>query len=157
MRELLRDILERHADALTLYARQFLDFHSAEEVVQDAIFRLLREKTPVDNPLAWLYKVVRNATLSRHRSDSRRRHRETRRASQSWFEPNASDRIDAEIVTEKLRDLPEELREILVLHLWSELSFAAIAELLGVSKATAFRKYEEGLKTLRKNIGESEP
>lgn len=156
MHDHVREIIANHADALTLYARQFLDFHSAEEVVQDAIFRLVREaeSKSVENPVAWLYKTVRNASLNRKTSDVRREKREKRRETQPWFESNPAQKIDAEFVTQKMQELPQEAREILTLHLWSELSFAAIGELLGISKATAFRRYEDALNSLRKIIGE---
>ena len=55
-------------------------------------------------------------------------------------------------MAETLRALPSELREIVTLHVWGGLSFAEIAKLTGTSKATVFRRYEEGLATLRKRI-----
>lgn len=161
MPDQVREIIAQHADALTLYARQFLDFHSAEEVVQDAIFRLVQEiqaESPIENRLAWLYKTVRNAALNRKTSDVRRKNREQKKNHeiQPWFESDPGQKIDADFVTLKMRQLPEEIREVLTLHLWSDLSFAAIGELLGVSKATAFRRYEDGLKSLRSTLGEND-
>lgn len=156
MHDQVREIIAKHADALVLYARQFLDFHSAEEVVQDAIFRLVQEESTVKNHLAWLYKTVRNAALNRKTSDSRRLRREQNREIQPWFEFDPAQKIDADFVTQRMRQLPEEIREILTLRLWSDLSFAAIGDLLGISKATAFRRYEDGLKSLRSILGEND-
>ena len=154
----LREIMARHAAPLTLYARQFTrqyrDDHAAEDVVQDAFFRLSREESEIENPVAWLYRTVRNGAISQKRSDKRRAKRENAVRRAPWFETNPANRLDAELVVETLQTLPPELREIITLHLWGERSFAEIAELLGTSKATAFRRYEEALTALRKLLGE---
>lgn len=148
----LRGIMARNAAPMLLYARQLLDYHAAEEVVQDAFFRLSCERTTIENPTAWLYRAVRNGAISRKRSDVRRENRENASKRVPWFESDPANRLDAELVAETLRQLPAELREIVTLRVWSELSFAEIAELTGTSKATAFRRYEEGIATLRQRI-----
>lgn len=149
----LREIMERNAAALTLYARQFLEFHSAEEVVQDSFFRLFREKVTPENPTNWLYKTVRNGAISRLRSEKRRQKRENERKTVPWFHSDTVNRLEtvdfAEKITEKLQSLDPGLREILTLHIWGERSFAEIGELLGKSKATVFRRYQDGIQTLR--------
>jgi len=153
----LREIMAQHAAPLTLYARQFTmrwDDHAAEDVVQDAFFRLSREKSDIENPVAWLYRTVRNGALTQKRSDLRREKRENAVRHAPWFESDPANRLDAMTVTEMLRYLSPELREIVTLHVWGERSFAEIAELLGMSKATAFRRYEEALATLRQLLGE---
>jgi len=150
----LREIMAQHAGPLTLYARQFLDDHAAEDVVQEALFGLSCTPTDVENPVAWLYRSIRNGAISQKRSDQRRAKRENAKRHEPWFEPDPANRLDAELVVETLQTLPPELREIVTLHVWGELSFAEIAELLGTSKATAFRRYEEGLTTLRQLLGE---
>jgi RNA polymerase sigma-70 factor (ECF subfamily) len=151
----LREIMAQHAGPLTLYARQFLDGHAAEDVVQEALFRLTLEKTDLENPVAWLYRTVRNGAISQKRSDQRRAKRENAKRHEPWFEHDPANQLDAELVAETLQTLSPELREIITLHVWGELSFAEIAELLGTSKATAFRRYEEGLTALRQLLGES--
>lgn len=148
----LWNIMAAQAAPMLLYARQLIDHHAAEEVVQDAFFRLSREETAIENPTAWLYRTVRNGAISRKRGDVRRENRENENKRVPWFESDPANRLDAEQVAESLRKLPTELREIITLHVWGERSFAEIAELTGMSKATAFRRYEEGLATLRKRI-----
>ncbi|MCL2347237.1 MAG: RNA polymerase sigma factor [Planctomycetaceae bacterium] len=170
--EIIQELMSRHAAPLTLYARQFFsggDFAAAEEVVQDVFFRLSRQlvgqmsrqtsrqrETPgmTDNGMmehveAWLYRSVRNGAISEARSHRRRRNRENARNAVPFFEQDAETLLDAELVTEKLQTLDRELREIVTLHLWGERSFAEIGKLLGKSKATVFRRYEEALETLR--------
>ena len=72
--ELLGRLLDRHAAALELYARQFC--HSAEDVVQEAVVELACQPGAPDDPVAWLYRVVRNKAIGVARSTRRRRRRE---------------------------------------------------------------------------------
>ncbi len=51
-----------------------------------------------------------------------------------------------------LRELPEKLREIVVLRIWSQLSFEEIAEVTAMSKTSVFRTYAEALEHLRKRL-----
>ena len=155
----IREIMAKHAAALTLYARSFFlteSLHHAEEIVQDAFFQIYREKKTPENVSAWLYKAVRNGAVSRLRSEQRRRSREQAweqaKMSGPWFVPDPTQKLDAEHVARMLQTLDAELREIIVLAIWGERSFAEIAELTGLSKTTVFRRYEQGLATLRKRI-----
>ena len=162
---IIQELMSRHAAPLTLYARQFFsggDFSAAEEVVQDVFFRLSRQMSGMtdngmmDNVTAWLYRSVRNGAISEERSHRRRRNRENARNAVPFFEQDAETLLDAELVTEKLQTLDRELREIVTLHLWGERSFAEIGKLLGKSKATVFRRYEEALETLRALLDKNE-
>src|SRR5688572_32641492 len=83
---LARMVAER-ASALALYARQWLDAASAEDVVQEALSALLSERRAPDDPIAWMYRAVRNAAIDQARSSSRRRRREQTVAAtrRDWF------------------------------------------------------------------------
>ena len=70
----------------------------------------------------------------------------------AWFHDDMAERLDAQAVTERLSDLPLDEREIIVARIWGGLSFEEIAELVGVSTSTAFRRYQSGLQTLRANL-----
>jgi DNA-directed RNA polymerase specialized sigma24 family protein len=58
---------EAHGTELMLYARQWNADQQAEDVVQDAFIRLLRQRKCPDNVRAWLFRVVRNSSISRKR------------------------------------------------------------------------------------------
>jgi RNA polymerase sigma-70 factor (ECF subfamily) len=152
---LLSELLDRHGAALMLFARQFCA--SPEDVVQEAFVQLARQSDIPDQPAAWLYRVVRNGALSAARGERRRRKHETvaARRKVAWFMPAESARLDAEAAAKALRDLSLEEREIIVTHLWGGLTFQQIGELLGLSAATAYRRYEASLKTLRTRLEES--
>ena len=148
---LLRQMTQ-HAPALQLYARQWCD--CAEDVVQESLFQLSRLPTRPDNPLGWLYRVVRNRSISACRSNGRRRRYESQAAAEqeTWFVDGSANAIDSQLAASLLSELPENQREVLVAHLWGGLTFAQIGELAGCSASTAHRRYEAGLSTLRDRL-----
>ncbi len=68
----------------------------------------------------------------------------------------ASDRIETRQVNQSIRqlieELPEEQREVIVLRMYSDLSFKEIADMTGVSINTALGRMRYGLINLRKMI-----
>jgi len=153
---IIEETVRTHAAALTLYARQFFkggNFHAAEEVVQDVFHRLSRQDQRPENLVAWLYTAVRNAAISAARSDKRREKREADRQV-PLFKPEAENPFDAEKIALSLEKLDRKEREIVALHLWSDMPFSEIASLLGLSKTTVFRRYATALETLRQLLDE---
>jgi len=149
--ERLGFLLDRHAAALELYARQWCAI--PEDVVQLAFLKLSRQATPPHQPVAWLYRVVRNAAISAGRSERRRQHHEAVAATRSsWFIEDEAGRLDAARVTEVLAELPLEEREVIVAHLWGGLTFEQIAELCETSTTTAHRRYVAGLTEIRTRL-----
>ena len=51
-------LIDRHAVALRAVAAQWSD--TPEDLVQEAFCRLIAQKTPPNEPAAWLFRVVRN-------------------------------------------------------------------------------------------------
>ena len=148
---IIDEAIKEHASALVLYARQFFagrNLHAAEDVVQDVFHRLSKQSNVPENLVAWLYTAVRNGAISAARSDRRRKRRESTRQ-QPLFQPDVESPFDTEKIALSLEKLDREQREIVTLHVWSGLSFSQIATLLGKSKTTVFRRYEEALGTLR--------
>src|ERR1700730_2235632 len=131
--EILTRLWNEYRAALVLYARQWCQ--GPEDVVQDAFLLLSRQAVAPENPVGWLYRVVRNRAINAARSGARKARRETAAASQAraWFEPGADDRLDAEAASEALKTLSADQREAIVARLWGGLSFEEIAQLGGVS------------------------
>ena len=48
--------------------------------------------------------------------------------------------------------LPEEQREVLVMKIWNELTFAEIASALNISQNTAASRYRYALAALKRNL-----
>ncbi len=150
--ELLGRLLDDHAAALTLFARQWCA--AAEDVVQEAFVKLAAQRPSPNDPTAWLFRVVRNGARSAARSERRRRRHEADAAARrpAWFAPTENAALDGETAAAALETLPIEEREVVVAHLWGGLPFEQIGRLAGVSPSTAHRRYLKALSALRERL-----
>lgn len=151
----LVELIDARYAALLLYARSW-NVDAAEDIVQDALMKLVDEtgkKGRPPNPVAWLFKTVRNEAISRFRKVERRRKHETEaaRLRPDWFSSGDNGVFSRE-AAEKLGELPADQREVVVLRIWSQLSFEEIAELTALPKTNVFRLYTEALAELRRKL-----
>lgn len=152
--ELLGQLVDQHARNLELYARQWTS--ATDDVVQEAFVALASQRAQPTDPVAWLYRAVRNAAINAAQAARRRRrHEHNATARTLWFTHHPSQAIDAEEAESALRGLSETQREVIVAHLWGGLRFDQIAELTGLSSSTAHRQYQAGLSILRERLGVS--
>ena len=153
----IAEIAKAHTAALVLYARQFFqggNLHAAEDVVQEVLHRLSRQPNLPENLAGWLYTAVRNGAISAAKSDKRRTKREHLAGTpvHPLFQPEADNPFDVEKIAISLEKLDRETREIVTLHIWSDLPFSEIATLLGKPKTTVHRRYQEALEMLREML-----
>jgi RNA polymerase sigma factor (sigma-70 family) len=148
----LARLIDGHAAPLVLYARQWCD--APEDVVQEALVKLVRQRRPPDDVVAWLYRVVRHGALDVAKS-ARRRHRRESAAARPvrWFVEPEVDGLDAATAVAALERLVPEQREVIIARHWGGLSFEQIAAVAGCSASTAFRRYTAGVECLRKQLG----
>lgn len=152
----LAALIDRHSPALVLFARQRCD--SPEDVVQEAFCALASLRTPPDDPAAWLFRTVRNGSLDAGKAERRRKRRETAVSKPAgWFVEPRLNGLEAAEAVEALKSLPDDLREVIVLRLWSDLTLEQVAAACGCSVSTAFRRFEAGLAALRERLGEKCP
>jgi RNA polymerase sigma-70 factor (ECF subfamily) len=146
------------APRLLLFARQWVHSRAdAEDVVQTAFVRFWRKQPePRTEHYPLLYAAVRSVALDLRRKDERRSRRETSSRTeidaQPFFYPTLEADGDAALVSATLQRLPEAQREVLVLRIWGELTFAEIATALGESINTVAARYRYGLEALRKQF-----
>jgi RNA polymerase sigma factor (sigma-70 family) len=138
---------------LVLFARQWVQsVADAEDIVQEAFVRFWRRNHNITNrPL--LYATVRSIALDRIRGDSRRARREAVVVAETEhsIEPHFQIEEDSQrVLAGALDRLPKDQREVLVMKIWNELTFAEIAEALGISQNTAASRYRYALASLRK-------
>ena len=148
---MIASLLNEHSAVLELFASQWTD--SPEDCVQDTVLELMRQTAPPNNLAAWLFHVVRLRAITAHRSATRRRHHEAiaaRLVRVSTEHPEAL--FDVEELAIALNLLDDDVREVVIARTWGGLGFAEIALMSNTSTATAFRRYEAGLKTLRTRL-----
>ena len=81
--ELLGQLVDDHAAALVLYARQWCA--APEDIVQQAFLKLVTQRPPPAKPVPWLFRVVRNEAISAMRAAKRRqRHESLAAARPAW-------------------------------------------------------------------------
>jgi RNA polymerase sigma-70 factor (ECF subfamily) len=108
----------------------------------------MRLADPPQDPVAWLFAAVRNASNQHLRTQKRRKNRESlsQEDKRPWF---STANGDGELIAE-LQSLPFEYRTVIVAKIWGNLTFEQVAGLIGSSKSSAHRVYDEGLALLRK-------
>ena len=156
--QLLAELLERHAAALELYAAQWTT--APADSVQEAFIRLadaLQQARDVpQNPVAWLYQVVRNQSRNAARAQRRREHHERIAARLTVSQPCCPFAAnEKQPLLEALDCLPLFEREIVILRIWSGLTWQEIAELTHASSSSAQRYYVAALNQLRRQLESS--
>ena len=147
------------APGLVLFARQWTRSPAdAEDIVQEAFVKFWRREHDIDNR-ALLYATVRSIALDFIRRDARRAKREADAALES--DPIGAPQFDFADESQRalaaaLDLLPAEQRAVLVMKIWSELTFADIATALGISQNTAASRYRYALAALKKNLPSNE-
>lgn len=150
---------ERHAPALVLLARQWhARAADADDIVQEAFLKAWRQRDAVQDFAAYVFASVRTTAMDAARGRQRTVQREEAAAmpvgANSWFESNLDADDWRNTVAAALVQLPVEQREVLVLKIWGDLSFAQIAGTLCISNNTAASRYRYALQNLRRLVGE---
>jgi RNA polymerase sigma factor (sigma-70 family) len=150
--------LDRQGAALLLFARQWVAGRAdAEDVVQEAFVRFWKTRQRAVDPAAYLYACVKNYALEWQRGRNRQARREqaaARPEAQTWFAGPLEQEERRAAIAAALCDLPESQREVLVLKIWSGLSFQQIALVLRISANTAASRYRYALTKLREQLAE---
>ncbi|MFA5864248.1 MAG: RNA polymerase sigma factor [Phycisphaerae bacterium] len=153
----LSNWFQAYSDRLALYARQWLDAALADDVVQDVFLRMVSLRTQPSNIPAWLFRSVRNASLTQIRSRKRRRLHEEQRTTQqpAWFEPQPDEPISSGNVQSALELLPHEQREIVILKIWGNMTLQEVADIVEQPISTVFSRYRSALAALRRIMEKS--
>ena len=145
--------LGEQAPRLILFARQWVPCHAdAEDVFHTAFIRFWRDRNGVRDPTAYLYACVRTVAISFHRAGFRRSMHERAARTEPLFASDSDELIVGETnqaIENAVRALPDELREVVVMRIWGELTFPQIGDVLSISPSTADTRYRAGLKQLR--------
>ena len=153
----LQRIYEKYLNRLLTVAMALLnDTEAAEDVVHD-VFVSFAESAEDFRLAGSLKSYLTTCVVNRARDRMRANQRGPVRLDESMSMSSCSDTPEQEIVCSELAQrlnhaiaqLPDEQREVVVLHLKGEVKFREIARLQGVSVNTTQGRYRYGLDKLR--------
>ena len=104
---------------------------------------------------AYTLRSIANEATSRMRSAERRRKTESLYVSSGADVTEDAD-DEAAAVRWAIRQLPPESARLITLHLWEEMSFAAMAELLGAPAGTLRDRYNRALAQLEQVLKDND-
>ncbi len=152
----VEELYREHGSALVLFAAVIAGERSrAQDAVHEVFLKLLDsvKLRTVRDRKAYLFASVRNTILN----DSRVRQRNISFESDfPWFLPPDRDYAGEKNLRRALMVLPEDQRQVTVLHIWGDLTFAQIAEVLEISSNTAASRYRYALAKLREAMSNRE-
>ena len=147
-------LLAENGRGLEAYAAQWS--RNPEDCVQEAFVKLAAISPTPQNCVAWLFKVTRNHAISSLRSQKRRSQHES---FASWLtnrREKSSDPASLVPAAEEqqhlvntLNKLTERERELVVMRIWSGLTWSQIAELTESSSSSAQRKYVSAIEKMK--------
>lgn len=148
-------LYQQHGPGLLLYACSILGRrHAAEDVLQQVFMKLLEQNSMPDEPRPYLFRAVRNAALNLMRSERRQ---VDLVEIEPWFEAPEQDHAARIALTVELMRIPEEQRQVLVLHVWGGLSFDEIGSVLAIAANTAASRYRYRLQKLQAAMQPKDP
>ncbi|MFZ9201354.1 MAG: RNA polymerase sigma factor [Opitutales bacterium] len=125
----------------------------ADDILQEAFVRYWKHQRHLPgDPNALIVTSIRRAAMDLGRQTDRRGRREQVVANDietvALFELPDDGRHAA--LAAAVTQLPEEQREVVVLHQWGDLTFAQVGEQLGISANTAASRWRYALTNLKK-------
>lgn len=161
---LIRLHAEHAADAYRFAWSVTKDESLAQEVVQELFLKLARDGSSIasaQSERAVIFTLVRNLALDALRRRATQQSALQRLASglPDWFlpAPDAAAEETCLLLTAALADLPEDQRSVIHLHVWEDLPFRVIGEMLGAPTQTIASRYRYGLEKLRAALLKLEP
>ncbi len=155
--------LAENGPRLLLFARGWgKTREDAEDLVQEAVLKMWhyqqeenRGGEPPDLPL--VFSTIRFAGLMLHRSEKRRRKREEsiiylNDFADVWLDPMMEEDEEGLLLRDAVRGLSDKLREVVVMKVWGDLTFAQISEALAISPNTAASRYRYALEQLAVDV-----
>jgi RNA polymerase sigma-70 factor (sigma-E family) len=130
------------------------DWHRADDVVQDALYKLylVWPKLGSKSPVAYARRIVVNAALDTHRRPWRRETPTDRLPEQAGPDDHTGAHAEKDELRTALAQLGPRQRACVVLRYYEDLSIEQTAEILNCSAGTVKSQTFRGLETLRQTI-----
>ena len=132
----------------------------SDDLVQEAIVEAAKRNDGNTPDLPLVYATIRRRAIDLARSMDRRSAREKDVLAEKdpcWFDNTIEQKETALLVDQAMKKMPEKYREVVVLKIWSELTFAQIADTLEIPLNTAASRYRYGLEILKRDANLKQP
>lgn len=137
--------LKNHDDTLDVVQDTYLKIRAAAHLYQ-----------PMGKPMAWVFTIARNLSISKIRSKQKSDSIEMTDLENDLNFSYVSDQEDRLVIQTALKILSSEETEIILLHAISGFTHREIAQNLDMKLSTVLSKYHRGLKKLKKYLIEQE-
>jgi RNA polymerase sigma-70 factor (sigma-E family) len=143
----------RYADLLRTAYLLTGSLHTAEDLVQTCLLKVMPRWDTIDDHLAYLRRALVNQRTSRWR----RLWRETvsDRPPDPGVPDPAAGLTDRTALVAELARLPKQMRSVLVLRYWEDLSEAETADVLGCSIGSVKSQASRGIARLRSVLADA--
>jgi len=149
------DWLVKYGPQLLLFARtQARCEEDAEDLLQEAVTESAGKNEGNTPDLPLVYATIRRRAIDLARKNDRRSAREEIAIEESgacWFDNTIEQKEIAEVIDQAIKKIPRKFREVVMLKIWSELTFSQIAETLDIPLNTAASRYRYGLEILKRD------
>ena len=125
----------------------------AADAAQETFFQFLKSADRITGSVgSWLHQVATRRAVDLVRQNVSRRRREQTYAASTFHQAEGWEEIEPQ-VDEALEELPDDLREFLILHYLKGQSMTEIAAAKGLSQPTVSRRVATALEQLRQKLG----
>lgn len=142
-----------HIPRLRRYARALVgDRYRADDLVQDTLERALNKFhlwRPGSDLRAWLFAIMHNVFINQLRSRGLETTSEFEEQFAGVAAPPVTDRLELRDLESALSRLPPEQRAVLLLVALEDMSYAEVADTLGVPIGTVMSRLARGRERLR--------
>ena len=149
-------LYQQYGQTLLLFAMAMTgDRARAQDAVHQVFLRMIESGNlrQVADAKAYVFTSVRNAVLNDAKTQQRTVALEEESA---WFDPPHRDYAAELTLRRALCALSQDQRQVVVLHVWGELTFMQIAGILGISPNTAASRYRYAFAKLREAMSAKE-
>ena len=160
--QLLKSLYKKyHRTVLDFLGRKSLTRETAEDIVQDAYYRISRLENPqdIEHPKAYLFRTVKNIMLNEARRKTNRDDKkhvpfDDDMHGAAGLSPHAELEARQQLKTfeNALQRLPEKHRDVFILQRFEGLSYSQIAELQGIGISTVGKYLTRAIAQVRADM-----
>jgi RNA polymerase sigma-70 factor (ECF subfamily) len=154
IRQQLEEVYWEHRQGLFTLALSITRCHSrAEDAVHEAFTRLWKSHlSPMRGLVPYVFAAVRNAAIDQvRRTPAMQDVQQTAIYNGQMDDPLATaiDLERQELMRKAVEELPDDQRQAVVLHVYAELTFEQVADMLGEPLPTVASRYRRALERLK--------